>query len=704
MKKNYLLISQIIFISISIIFWLFLLGPQYINPSNQDWLYNGDLSIYQIGWKFFRNDIWRFPLGLNPNYGIYNGGSIVFSDSIPLLAFIFKLFESLIPDTFQYFSFWIFICIYLQIYLSYKIIFNYSQNFYYSLISSFFFLTSTIFLHRSGIHLSLMGHWLILLYFLINISKTINFKDNKKKILILFSSLIHFYFTIILIIIYFIETIFKLKFDVKIIFKFFINNLILLIALFLLMYVIGYFSIRIDDGIGGGYGFYNFNLSSFFNPLGFNNITSFSWSYFFKDIEFHNSNNEGFSYLGISGLLFFVLCLDNFRTGNYEVIFNRKVSISIFVFLTLLATSNNINFGEYNLFNIDLNKYIYLLLSSVRASGRLIWPVFYIIFLSGILYIYFTQGKKKANIIISILFILQIIDLMPGLKNYKLGRQYTTLNEQFVENKDWIGLSNKFHILRNLNPKNQSELYFNLAKHIMTENYHKTDISYLARINRQTLEKIRENQIKKFNSKDLEIFKNTLYVTKNESLVKNLKLIYKNELNIYFMDDIWLISTLDDQALTKYVYKDQLYNYFKINEINEIFENFENKKNNPFGLGWEFDKKNKKFASVGLSSTLIFQIDKNLCKRNINLQFDFDKYFENQDNLKEIKVIINNLIEKNIFLNDEPYFNVELFKNCSENNTVKLDFYYNNPISKYELRSGLNRKKRAIIINSIQVK
>ena len=90
------------------------------------------------------------------------------------------------------------------------------------------------------------------------------------------------------------------------------------------MYVIGYFSIRIDDGIGGGYGFYNFNLSSFFNPLGFNNITSFSWSYFFKDIEFHNSNNEGFSYLGISGLLFFVLCLDNYRTGNFEVIFIEK--------------------------------------------------------------------------------------------------------------------------------------------------------------------------------------------------------------------------------------------------------------------------------------------------------------------------------------------------------------------------------------------
>ena len=46
---------------------------------------------------------------------------------------------------------------------------------------------------------------------------------------------------------------------------------------------------------------------------------------------------------------------------------------------------------------------------------------------------------------------------------------------------------------------------------------------------------------------------------------------------------------------------------------------------------------------------------------------------------------------------------LKLFKNCSDDNTVKLDLYYDNPISKYELRSGLNRKKRAIIINSIQV-
>ena len=108
--------------------------------------------------------------------------------------------------------------------------------------------------------------------------------------------------------------------------------------------------------------------------------------------------------------------------------------------------------------------------------------------------IFILLKKKRANIIISILFIFQIIDLMPGLTNYKFGKQYTIKIRKFVEN-EIKGLSNNFNVIRNLNPENQSELYYNLAKHIMSENYHQTDISYLARVNRQTLETVRENLI-----------------------------------------------------------------------------------------------------------------------------------------------------------------------------------------------------------------
>ena len=115
MRKSNFLKYQIFLVSVSIALFIYLLGLKFINPINQEWLYGKDLPIYQIGWKYFRTDMWRFPLGLNPNFGIYAGGSIVFTDSIPIFAIFFKIFSSYIPQNFQYFSIWILLCIYLQL-------------------------------------------------------------------------------------------------------------------------------------------------------------------------------------------------------------------------------------------------------------------------------------------------------------------------------------------------------------------------------------------------------------------------------------------------------------------------------------------------------------------------------------------------------------------------------------------------------------
>ena len=81
---------QITILTISIIFWIYLLGINYISPLNIEWLSSGDLSTYQLGWQYFREDIWRFPLGINPNYGIYSDSNIIYSDSVPLFAITFK--------------------------------------------------------------------------------------------------------------------------------------------------------------------------------------------------------------------------------------------------------------------------------------------------------------------------------------------------------------------------------------------------------------------------------------------------------------------------------------------------------------------------------------------------------------------------------------------------------------------------------------
>ena len=109
MKKKIFSYQQIFLFIFSISFCFYLLGYDNFNFSNQSWLINGDLAQYQLGWKFYRDDIWRFPLGLNPNYGITNSSSIIYSDSIPLFAVFFKIFRSFLSEEFQYFSFYLYI-------------------------------------------------------------------------------------------------------------------------------------------------------------------------------------------------------------------------------------------------------------------------------------------------------------------------------------------------------------------------------------------------------------------------------------------------------------------------------------------------------------------------------------------------------------------------------------------------------------------
>jgi hypothetical protein len=73
---------------------LLVVGPKILNPTYVDWLMGGDPLQHYLGWAIFRETDWLFPIGLNPQYGLDISSSIVYSDSIPLLAFLFKLFEN----------------------------------------------------------------------------------------------------------------------------------------------------------------------------------------------------------------------------------------------------------------------------------------------------------------------------------------------------------------------------------------------------------------------------------------------------------------------------------------------------------------------------------------------------------------------------------------------------------------------------------
>ena len=403
MSKIYYIKNQILIVFFSILLAIYLLGFEYINPINVNWLAYGDLPTYQIGWKFFRFDEWRFPLLSNPNYGIYLNSNLIFSDSIPLFAIIFKIISFLLPENFQYFSIWIITCIYLQLLFSYLIIFKITNDYRYSILSSIFFGLATIFIHRVGINLSLFGQWIILMYFyseFISEKKKLFFKN----LTIILSATIHFYFTMMIIIIFFVEKIYDLIFKKISIKLFFSEIIIIILPILFLMYTLGYFSIGLSDGLGWGYGHYNLNLNSFINPLG-RTTQDINWSNFLPTQKFQNGEIEGFSYLGLSGLIFLILFSRFFLIKNSKIIFEKKKVLLISIILIVIAISNNLNFGNINLFEIELNKYIYAMSSLVRASGRFIWPIFYLIFIIGLISIFRLFPQKKIIILISLLIL-----------------------------------------------------------------------------------------------------------------------------------------------------------------------------------------------------------------------------------------------------------------------------------------------------------
>ena len=74
-KSNYLLL--LVSFVIGLILTIFFLGYNNIGLTNTDWVTNPDILSEFLALKFFLQDEWNFPIGLNSNYGELKN-SIVF--------------------------------------------------------------------------------------------------------------------------------------------------------------------------------------------------------------------------------------------------------------------------------------------------------------------------------------------------------------------------------------------------------------------------------------------------------------------------------------------------------------------------------------------------------------------------------------------------------------------------------------------------
>ncbi len=406
--------------------FMFIYGIQILNPYYDDWLLvGGDLSQHYIGWEGFRNSNWTFPFGLSDSLTYPTSISVIFTDSIPLLAVFFKLLSPILPDTFQYWGIWGLIGFILTAVFSSLLIKKYSPHPAYTLLASLFFtLSPTIFQRLYG-HESLGGgQWLILASLL----PLVYYRERYHKtgssalfwaLLAFLCVSIHIYFAVTCFFALLAFCLYDLLETKKLKNALLSGTAYCLVAL-VTTFVLGGLKGGIKGKGAGEVGEFSANLNCLFNPL--------EYSRFFPGLPLHgNGQYEGFAYLGLGIFILLFLTLIflplSIQKGALSCT-KKSIAFLIAAMLSFLfALSPLVSCFDRLLFSIPLPRVVNKLLVTFRSTGRMVWLCYYILYLAAIsLFAHIQLGKSEIEtkgkltikiVILSGCLILQIIDISP---------------------------------------------------------------------------------------------------------------------------------------------------------------------------------------------------------------------------------------------------------------------------------------------------
>jgi len=428
-------------------FWRF--GPVVFSPENISW-FRGDSTWHFLNWNFFRNEPWHFPPGRIEHLLAPLGTSIGGGDALPLLAFPLKLLNAFLPTDFQYLGFWLFTNYTLQGVFGYLLVRTFCRRRWPSLLAGLLFLFSPVMIFRAG-HIALSSHWLLLLalwhYF--RASNQLERRSYTLLWLLIVGlvGLTHPYLVAMAFPIAFLSVV-RESLRGKLGAGYAAGLTFGLLALLgLEWWVSGIFGL----GRGGGFEFYTLNPNALINPL--------DHSRFLPELPIRAGQYEGFAYLGLGVLTLSVLPLrllirhplqsprqfrrallrrgqlpllllcvgfSLFSLGNTYV-FILEVA-AFFLLLVCYFVRNPPQFLTAALVRAGLPERVGLPLLSLglglvmfaaiplvtgafRAPGRFVWPVYYLFYLSLIVFLFRRFSTRVATVLLLVGLTVQIFDL-----------------------------------------------------------------------------------------------------------------------------------------------------------------------------------------------------------------------------------------------------------------------------------------------------
>ena len=387
-------------------------GFSVLNVTQTGWLFgNQDLTQHYLGWQAFRQSRWMFPIGLTDGLYYPLASSIVYTDSIPLLAIPFKALSPFLPANFQYFGLWEFLCFSLQGGFSVVVLSRFIKHKKICLIGSAFFLLSMPLLLRTCFHHdALSAHWILLLAIALWVYRV---GENRPPLRCfiwgcvgLLCAFVHIYFIPMVGIILLGATITDVCLRRGLI------KAMLPIAFFIAASLFGLWILGAFHGEFSAYtysaGSYVSNLNAFINPL--------DQGVLLKQLPTVFGNYEGSAYLGVGVLLLlaaipfllFSYPWQGTMKGTRAAFFAGAVVMALFSMMMALGPDITIN-GKV-LFSIRYPDFVKKLFAVFRASGRFIWVAYYLLLTGAIVFVSRRLSRSIGGALIIACLCVQIVD------------------------------------------------------------------------------------------------------------------------------------------------------------------------------------------------------------------------------------------------------------------------------------------------------
>jgi hypothetical protein len=395
------------------VWYLVLYGHFHLHFTHVNWIYTsgGDVLQHQLGWEWFRQEPWQFPLGKITAYGYPFGTSVTFMDSIPFLAIPMKLIAGWFKANHQYFGIWELSCVIGQMLAGMLILHEFTRSYKVKIVGASLLVLSPPMIFRAFYHSSLSAHWILLLaiWFLL---LEYRHKCWRGAWICLFTvaMLINIYYIPMLAPLWLIGAYFRItreKKSWKLILNTLVDGLAICAAVFLAGYSTGCFSISFQDLSVEGYGVFSWNLNGFINPF------DYASNFLKERATGVDQQYEGFSYLGLGNLMMIPAAVYLFLEKNY---FRRYRSFLLpfgvaTIVYTVYALSHRAFFDELPLWEMQLPGPVLEFFNLFRVSGRFIWPVFYFLVLFGLI-ILIRNVRFPAVLLLGIV-LLQFVDIQP---------------------------------------------------------------------------------------------------------------------------------------------------------------------------------------------------------------------------------------------------------------------------------------------------